>query len=124
MANGLLTAGQYRATSSPWKRDILKRPESVEETSWSFDEYLDLIKKRYAGYQGLDKLSPTDYSRRILENLFLNMHDVDRRNLDKYSDADLQRRAAISSTLGLGGSLFNLYNLFPSLLDVASTKDY
>ena len=121
MANGLFTAGQYRATSSPWKRDILKRPESVEETPWSFDEYFDLIKKSYGGYQGLDKLSPADYNRRILENLFLNMHGVDRRNLDKYSDADLQRRTMISSILGPGGSLVNLYNLFPSPLDVATT---
>ena len=121
MVNGLFTAGQYRATSSPWKRDILKRPESVEETPWSFDEYFDLIKKSYGGYQGLDKLSPTDYNRRILENLFLNMHGVDRRNLDKYSDADLQRRTMISSILGPGGSLVNLYNLFPSPLDVATT---
>ena len=122
MANGLFTAGQYRATSSPWKRDILKRPESVEETPWSFDEYFDLIKKSYGGYQGLDKLSPADYNRRILENLFLNMHGVDRRNLDKYSDADLQRRTMVPSILGLGGSLVNLYNLFPSPLDVATTN--
>ena len=66
MVNGLLTAGQYRATSNPWKRDIFKRPESVEETpSWSFDEYFKLIQKSLGGYQGLDKLSQPEYNRRI-----------------------------------------------------------
>lgn len=122
MVNGLLTAGQYRATSNPWKRDIFKRPESVEETpSWSFDEYFKLIQKSLGGYQGLDKLSQPEYNRRILENLFFNMHGVDRRNLDEYSDAELRKRAMVSSILGPGGSLVNLYNLFPSLTDAAST---